>query len=81
LQLSQKLSLNAGIICRTQNLLMKHNTLLCFALNIANYFFAHNASSLIEQVGWLWKMKIKNELLSSGVNDWLSNGSGRLHQS
>ena len=36
---------------RTQNLLMKRNTQLCFALNIANYFFGHNASTLIEQVG------------------------------
>ena len=29
---------------------MKQNTQLCFALNIANYFFGHNATTLIEQV-------------------------------
>ena len=29
---------------------MKQNTQLCFALNIANYFFGHNATTFIEQV-------------------------------
>eukprot|EP00092_Neocalanus_flemingeri_P012947 GFUD01013946.1.p1 GENE.GFUD01013946.1~~GFUD01013946.1.p1 ORF type:complete len:796 (+),score=184.42 GFUD01013946.1:66-2453(+) len=34
---------------RTQSLLMRHNTQLCFALNISNYFFGHNAKTAIEQ--------------------------------
>eukprot|EP00092_Neocalanus_flemingeri_P024863 GFUD01026959.1.p1 GENE.GFUD01026959.1~~GFUD01026959.1.p1 ORF type:complete len:871 (+),score=185.18 GFUD01026959.1:91-2703(+) len=34
---------------RTQTLLMRQNTQLCFSLNIANYFFGHNAKTAIEQ--------------------------------
>jgi len=34
---------------RTQNLLMRHNTQLCFALNQANYFFGHTGKTAIEQ--------------------------------
>jgi hypothetical protein len=66
-------------IFRTQNLLMKQNTQLCFALNIANYFFGHNANTLIEQVNGIHRIFLSDFFqfqesmtgLVSGVDDFI----------
>ena len=64
--------------------MMRHNTQLCYSLTMANYFFGHNAKTLIEQVDASMKKKLtesdfhsRKRELALGL-DWVTTSEPKL---